>query len=55
MPDADQMTVGTALMTEQCDLGDAFLALAQSCPSETNINHSRAMGMSLYTFFEQIL
>lgn len=34
--DADQMTAGTTPMTEQCELGDAFWALAQSCQSETN-------------------
>lgn len=57
--DADQMTAGTTLMTKPCGLGDAFLASAQSCQSETNINHSRAVGLSLeealYTFYGQIL
>lgn len=55
----DQMTAGTTLMTKPCGLGDAFLASAQSCQSETNINHSRAVGLSLkealYTFYGQIL
>ena len=42
-PDADQMTAATALRTEQWELDDAFLASSQSCPSETNKNHSRAV------------
>lgn len=41
--DADQMTAGTTLMSEQYELGNAFLDSAQSCQSETNTNHSRAV------------
>lgn len=42
---------------EQCEVGNAFLALAQSCQLETNINHSGAVGQTqkaLYTFYGQI-
>lgn len=53
MPDADQMTAGRSLMTERPELDDASLDLAQSCPSETNINYSRALGLS--TFYGQFL
>lgn len=57
-PDADQMTAGTTHRTKQCELGNAFLALAQSCQSETNTNHSRTVGLTqkaLNTFYGQIL
>lgn len=45
-------------MTEQCESGNAFSALARSCQSETNTNGSRAKGLAqkaLYTFCGQIL
>lgn len=53
MPDADQMTAGTSLMTEHSELGDASLALAQRCQSETNINPESWDYLS--TFYGQIL